>query len=117
MGMGYGCRRLPDAVRLDSFFRWLAVRRDCRSTGPPSSDWLGQRVRKLIAALGVVLAILLISVLSGCGYQGNYRYPCQDPANWEQEDCKPPVCNASDTCTTDLLPEEMTDAPIVPTEP
>jgi hypothetical protein len=63
-------------------------------------------VRKLIAALGVVLAILLLSVLSGCGYDGNFRYPCQDPDNWASVECQPPICTASDTCTTDLIPEE-----------
>jgi len=26
---------------------------------------------------------LLVVSLSGCGYDGHYRYPCQDPANWE----------------------------------
>jgi hypothetical protein len=50
--------------------------------------------------------LLLIAVLTGCGYDGNFRYPCQDPDNWESVDCKPPVCSASDTCTTDLIPEE-----------
>lgn len=63
-------------------------------------------MRKLVIALGVVLTLFLVSVLSGCAYDGSYRYPCQDPANWELAECKPPICNASDTCTTDLIPEE-----------
>lgn len=50
-----------------------------------------------------------IALLTGCGYDGSYRYPCQDPANWESVDCQPPICAASDTCTKDLIPEEMTN--------
>ena len=57
------------------------------------------------------LTLLTCLALSSCGWQGKYRYPCQDPVNWETADCKPPLCNASDTCTTDLLPKEMIDAP------
>lgn len=74
-------------------------------------------MKKLIGALGVVLAILLLSVLSGCGYQGFFRYPCQEPDNWEAKECVAPMCNASDTCTKDLLPEEMTDAPVNTDQP
>lgn len=48
----------------------------------------------------LLLAGLLL--LTGCGYDGHYRYPCQDPANWEQAECKPPVCTASGTCPADL---------------
>jgi hypothetical protein len=55
---------------------------------------------------------LLCLALSSCGYDGSFRYPCQDPANWETADCKPPICTASDTCTADMIPEEITDAPV-----
>lgn len=41
-------------------------------------------------------------ILSSCGYQGNYRYPCQDPANWQSADCKPPLCDVDKTCPKDL---------------
>jgi hypothetical protein len=56
--------------------------------------------RKLIA---LVSASLLAITLSGCGYQGHFRYACQDPVNWETAECKPPVCKATGTCTYDLL--------------
>jgi hypothetical protein len=52
----------------------------------------------------VVFALCL--VMAGCGYDGGYRYPCQDPVNWESAECNPPLCNASDFCTKDLIPEE-----------
>jgi len=74
-------------------------------------------MRKLVVALGAVLVVLVLSVLSGCGYDGFYRYPCQDPENWELSECKPPVCNASDTCTTDLIPEEDMSNDSISTQP
>lgn len=58
-----------------------------------------------------LLSGLLVLVLSGCGYEGFYRYPCQEPENWEKAECKPPVCKVSGTCTTDILgfdPSETT---------
>ena len=47
--------------------------------------------------------VLLGLILSGCGYDGHYRYPCQDPANWEKAECNPPLCEAYGYCTSDLL--------------
>ncbi len=32
-----------------------------------------------------------------------YRYACQDPINWSTPNCEPPICNASGTCTVDLV--------------
>ena len=60
----------------------------------------------------VCLVIGAAFILSSCGYDGNYRYPCQDPANWETPECVPPVCEASETCTKDLI-----DAPVSTTNP
>jgi hypothetical protein len=42
-------------------------------------------------------------MLASCGYDGRFRYKCQDPANWNAEECKPPICNVDGTCTKDLL--------------
>lgn len=51
----------------------------------------------------IISSIILAATLSGCGYDGHYRYPCQDPENWTNAECQPPVCEASGTCLTDLL--------------
>jgi hypothetical protein len=51
----------------------------------------------------IISSTLLFITLSGCGYDGHYRYPCQDPANWGTAECIPPVCEASGSCTKDLL--------------
>jgi hypothetical protein len=60
-------------------------------------------VRKRLS-VGIALTILL----SGCGYQGYTRYPCQDFANWEKAECNPPQCEALGQCTKDLLPDVET---------
>jgi predicted small lipoprotein YifL len=54
----------------------------------------------------LVLISLTTLTLTACGYDGNFRYPCQDPANWETADCVPPICHASDYCTKDLVPDD-----------
>lgn len=56
--------------------------------------------RKLVS---IISASLLVFTLSGCGYDGHFRYPCQDPVNWESSECQPPVCDAFGYCTKDLL--------------
>jgi hypothetical protein len=58
------------------------------------------------------VGLLSVFVLSGCGYQGHYRYPCQDPANWEKAECKPPVCSVSQTCPVDLVGEDIVNPPV-----
>lgn len=44
-----------------------------------------------------------ILILSGCGYDGHYRYPCHDPANFDKPECNPPLCKVTGTCTIDIL--------------
>jgi len=50
-------------------------------------------------------SIALTLLLSGCGYQGWVRYPCQKFENWQNPECNPPQCEALGLCTKDLLPE------------
>lgn len=50
-----------------------------------------------ISALIFILLLILISC------SDRYRYPCQDPANWDSDECNPPICTASGTCTADTL--------------
>jgi len=51
----------------------------------------------------LIISIILAITLTGCGYDGHYRYPCQDPVNWEAPECNPPICEATGTCTKDLI--------------
>ena len=47
-----------------------------------------------------LLILPLFLVLSGC--DSRYRYPCQDPDNWDKQICKKPWCSADGTCPEDL---------------
>ena len=58
------------------------------------------RMKKISA---IALACLLMLSLTGCDSLNRYRYPCQDPKNWETEQCTPPECEASQTCTKDVI--------------
>jgi hypothetical protein len=53
-------------------------------------------MKKLALVAGIFL-------LSACGYDGRYRYSCQDPENWEAPECNPPLCNVDGNCTEALL--------------
>lgn len=46
------------------------------------------------------LILLLPLLLLGC--KEGFRYPCQDPSNWEEKYCKKPYCSANGTCPEDL---------------
>ena len=60
-------------------------------------------MKKLLPLLAVIVVSL---TLTGCGkydFKEVYRYPCQDPANWESPDCLPPNCEAFGICTKDVM--------------
>ena len=57
---------------------------------------------KYIIAFFIILIVLFVSVILFFG-KNTYRYECQDPVNWSQPDCNPPICKASGTCTEDTL--------------
>ena len=44
-----------------------------------------------------------VLALSACGYQGSYRYECQDPENWKAPECNPPLCKVDGACWKDLV--------------
>jgi hypothetical protein len=52
------------------------------------------------ALIGAAVGSLL---LSGCGYDGWVRYPCQVYENWEKPECTTPQCEVTGTCTKDLI--------------
>lgn len=55
------------------------------------------------------LIIAALMTLAGCS--DSYRYPCQDPNNWELKQCKKPFCSANGTCPEDLRHYEKKNAP------
>lgn len=56
--------------------------------------------RALIITAGVV-TIAAVMALSGC--EDRYRYPCQEPQNFNKSECNPPQCHADETCTEYLI--------------
>ena len=53
----------------------------------------------------ILVMSAMLALLAGC--EDRFRYPCQDPKNWESPDCKPPICTALGTCPEMLVkPEE-----------
>ena len=55
--------------------------------------------------LNKALLLLCCLSLTSCGYQGYTRYSCQEYENWQKPECNPPQCEATGTCTKDLLPK------------
>lgn len=51
--------------------------------------------KHLFWALGVLLLIPIgFSMVS----KETFRYPCQDPANWDSPQCQKPLCDVTRTC-------------------
>jgi hypothetical protein len=50
--------------------------------------------------------LVLVTTLALAACSENYRYPCQDPDNWERKECQKPYCSANGTCPEDLTPYE-----------
>ncbi len=51
--------------------------------------------RKLLKFLFVLLLLpLTLAYFSG----DRFRYPCQDPANWDKDICKMPICDVRREC-------------------
>lgn len=49
--------------------------------------------------LGKWLFLLLLLPLTLALCSGDrFRYPCQDPANWDKDFCKMPLCDVTRTC-------------------
>lgn len=45
------------------------------------------------------LVIILLVPITAAFFAGDrFRYPCQDPANWEKDMCKMPLCDVTRTC-------------------
>jgi len=59
-----------------------------------------------------ICLVLILGWLSGCD---RFRYPCQDPENWEKKECKRPYCSSTGTCPDQLIKPE--DAKVEAYEP
>lgn len=49
--------------------------------------------------LGKWLLVLLVLPIALAFFGGDrFRYPCQDPANWNKDFCQKPLCDVTRTC-------------------
>jgi hypothetical protein len=62
-------------------------------------------MKSYIYTTGVLLLSLIL--ISGCS--DNYRYPCQDPKQWEMEHCNKPQCEVHRECPSHIFGELETD--------
>jgi hypothetical protein len=65
-----------------------------------------------------LITLLFLLCLVSC--QDRFRYPCQDPANWNDAQCQKPECEATRTCPDMIIKNEKrmstpagTQAPVV----
>ena len=56
-----------------------------------------------LLALTIFVGIIC-GLLTGC--EDRFRYPCQNPQNWSNAECKPPICTATGTCPDQLVKPE-----------
>lgn len=62
-----------------------------------------------------LFALALFVMIAGCEHR--YRYPCQDPDNWNNKECQEPYCRAYGECTVDLIGNKKAEAePLEPEE-
>ena len=71
----------------------------------------------------LLLLLLLPIGLAFCSGD-RFRYPCQDPANWDKDFCKMPLCDVTRTCPEHIFkggrdprqgpPAEQNQSPIKP---
>ena len=52
----------------------------------------------------------LFFVLTGC--EERYRYPCQDPNNWNEDFCKKPLCEINRSCPEHIFKEDLMNGSI-----
>ena len=65
-------------------------------------------MRKNIKVSFLLSIILIYFLLPACAEK--YRYECQDPKNWEEPRCNPPLCLVDNTCTDTLIGVAPTNA-------
>ena len=71
------------------------------------------------------LAVLIVLPIALAFFGGDrFRYPCQDPNNWDKDICKKPICDVTRTCPEHVFkgqrdprlgpPDESTNKPMAP---
>ncbi len=53
-----------------------------------------------------LIVLLLLPVALAFAAGDRFRYPCQDPANWDKDMCKAPQCSVTGTCPENIFKGE-----------
>jgi hypothetical protein len=59
---------------------------------------------KILGRWLVVLLLLPVALAFAAG--DRFRYPCQNPANWDKDMCKAPQCSVTGTCPENIFKGE-----------
>ena len=54
----------------------------------------------------LTLALIFLPVLIVAGCEERYRYPCQDPGNWDKAICQKPLCEVHRQCPDLIFKED-----------
>ena len=53
----------------------------------------------LFRSLAKMMLVILLLPIGLAIFSGDrFRYPCQDPSNWDKDFCKMPLCDVTRTC-------------------
>lgn len=64
-------------------------------------------LRFIWSVICVLYIYLLVMIIAGCSEEV-YRYPCMNPKNWDQAQCKRPDCEILGECPDQLMKPELT---------
>jgi len=53
-----------------------------------------------------LLLLILVPVALAAFSGDRFRYPCQDPANWDKAECQKPQCEVRRTCPEHIFKNE-----------
>lgn len=70
-----------------------------------------KKMFKWMAAL--IIAPIALAVFGG----DRFRYPCQDPDNWDKKECQKPTCEATRTCPEHIFKGTENEKIMVPNKP
>lgn len=63
------------------------------------------------------MGALIILPLAMAVFGGDrFRYPCQDPANWDKDFCQKPLCDVTRTCPEHIFKGQRDPRQGMPTE-
>ena len=54
------------------------------------------------------LFLLILLPVGLAAFSGDrFRYPCQDPENWDKKECQKPTCEVTRTCPEHIFKAEV----------